>query len=238
MREKWIQRTGALTLCVALLGGTAALAAGVTYKTIQVQYSGINLVVDGVPVTPRDANGMEVEPFVYNGTTYLPVRAVGEAIGKQVTWDGATQTAYIGEAPGQTSYLLEVCPPYQTHDYNIYYRCITYLASETKSFSMAGQAYTNGLTMAGCNSSNTYALFNLNGNYKQLTMTLAPADGSTGRVGVAFIVDGKQVAAYTVEKGDYPKEITVPLNYGLQLKIVTIDNSGWGTIGLGNIIIE
>ncbi len=238
MKQKWTHRLGALALCGALLGGTAALAAGVTYKTIQVLYNDISLVVDGVPVTPKDANGVEVEPFVYNGTTYLPVRAVGEAIGKQVTWDGNTQTVYIGEAPGQTSYLLEVCPPYQTQDYNNYYRCITYLASETKSFTMAGQAYTNGLTMAGCDSSLTYALFNLNGNYKQLTMTLAPADGSTRGAGVAFIVDGKQVAAYTVEAGDYPKEITVPLNYGLQLKIVTIDGAGWGTIGLGNIIIE
>lgn len=238
MNKKWTQWIGTLALCVVLLGGTAALAAGVTYKTIQVQYSGINLVVDGIPVTPKDANGVEVEPFVYKGTTYLPVRAVGEAIGKQVTWDGATQTVYIGEAPGQTSYLLEVCPPYQTQDYNSHYRCITYLASETKSFSMAGQAYTNGLTMSGCNSALTYALFNLNGNYKQIFMTLAPADGSTRGAGVAFIVDGQQVAAYTVEAGDYPKEITVPLHYGLQLKIVTIDGAGRGTIGLGNIIIE
>ena len=71
MKQKWVHRMGALALCGALLGGTAALAAGVTYKTIQVLYNDISLVVDGVPVTPKDANGVEVEPFVYNGTTFV-----------------------------------------------------------------------------------------------------------------------------------------------------------------------
>ena len=63
MKQKWTHRIGALALCGALLGGTAALAAGVTYKTIQVLYNDISLVVDGVPVTPKDANGVEVVPL-------------------------------------------------------------------------------------------------------------------------------------------------------------------------------
>jgi hypothetical protein len=34
-------------------------------------------------------------PITYNGSTYLPLRAVGEALGAQITWDGATQTIGI-----------------------------------------------------------------------------------------------------------------------------------------------
>jgi len=66
-------------------------------KNIEVTYNNIQIVIDGVKITPKDANGNIVEPFIYNGTTYLPVRAVGEAIGKKVEWDAATQTVYLGE---------------------------------------------------------------------------------------------------------------------------------------------
>lgn len=38
-----------------------------------------------------------VEPFIYNGTTYLPVRAVAEALGEKVEYDKNSSTVYIGE---------------------------------------------------------------------------------------------------------------------------------------------
>lgn len=82
------------------------LTSGVTYaarttKTIEAFYNNIKIYVDGIKVEPKDAVGNTVEPFIYNGTTYLPVRAVGEAIGKTVTWDGTTQSVYLGEKPGE-----------------------------------------------------------------------------------------------------------------------------------------
>lgn len=43
----------------------------------------------------KDSSGKTVEPFAYKGTTYLPVRAVGEALNKKVDWDGKTQTVII-----------------------------------------------------------------------------------------------------------------------------------------------
>lgn len=68
-------------------------------KTLNANYMDIKLVIDGVEVVPKDAVGNIVEPFVVDGTTYLPVRAVGEALGKEVTWDGNTKTVYVGEVP-------------------------------------------------------------------------------------------------------------------------------------------
>jgi branched-chain amino acid transport system substrate-binding protein len=68
-------------------------------KHIEVTYNNIQLFIDGTKITPKDVNGKIVEPFIHNGTTYLPVRAVGEALGKTVDWDGATQTVYIGDMP-------------------------------------------------------------------------------------------------------------------------------------------
>ena len=66
-------------------------------ETIEVIYDNISIYLDGVKIEPKDANGKTVEPFIYNGTTYLPVRAIGEAIGKKVSWDDATKSVYLGE---------------------------------------------------------------------------------------------------------------------------------------------
>ncbi|MDO4773504.1 MAG: hypothetical protein Q4A72_08135 [Bacillota bacterium] len=72
------------------------LAEGVM-KTIQVKEGGINIYVDGKLQTPTDANGNKVFPLVYNGTTYLPVRALtGMLTDKNVAWDASTQSIKIG----------------------------------------------------------------------------------------------------------------------------------------------
>ena len=56
-------------------------------------------------------------------------------IGKTVTWDGATQSVYLGEKPGDVQYLMDVCPPY---DYNnkctIKNNCSAKLRNETKNY--------------------------------------------------------------------------------------------------------
>lgn len=79
-----------------VLVSSAAFAAPVG-KTITAFYNGIKIYVDGNKITPKDGNGKIVEPFIYDGTTYLPVRAVSEALGKQVSWDGKSNTVYIGQ---------------------------------------------------------------------------------------------------------------------------------------------
>ncbi|MBQ9976669.1 MAG: hypothetical protein IJP16_09160 [Clostridia bacterium] len=47
-------------------------------------YNDIKICIDGNYITPKDAGGNVVEPFIINGTTYLPVRAVASALGKEV----------------------------------------------------------------------------------------------------------------------------------------------------------
>lgn len=85
----------ALACALALAAGTAVATNAITTKTLLAQYMGITLRVNGQAVIPEDANGGTVEPFVVDGTTYLPVRAVGEALGKEVSWDGETRTVSI-----------------------------------------------------------------------------------------------------------------------------------------------
>lgn len=96
----------ALTL-VLLVFITPALAA--YSKTISV-YTGINIYLDDKKLEPKDANGNPVEVFVYNGTTYLPVRAISNALEIPIQWDGKTSSVYIGKHTGDkpATYLGEM----------------------------------------------------------------------------------------------------------------------------------
>lgn len=51
------------------------------------QAGAVNLVVDSVPLKP------DVPPTVIDGRTLVPVRAIFEALGAEVEWDDATNTA-------------------------------------------------------------------------------------------------------------------------------------------------
>ena len=66
--------------------------------TANVTYRGIKIEVNGSVITPTDAAGKTVEPFILNGSTYLPIRAVCEALGCEVGWDDATSTVNITSA--------------------------------------------------------------------------------------------------------------------------------------------
>ena len=64
------------------LSGTVFASVG--SKEVTLNYMGITIDIDNVEVVPRDVNGNIVNPFIINGTTYLPVRAIAEALGKNV----------------------------------------------------------------------------------------------------------------------------------------------------------
>ncbi len=82
-------------LFITLLAGGGAFAKQITEKA-ELFYDNIKIYIDGNEIVPKDATGNIVEPFIMNGTTYLPVRAVGTAFGKNVQWDGTTKSVYIG----------------------------------------------------------------------------------------------------------------------------------------------
>lgn len=77
--------------------------AATTTMNINAVYDNIKIYINEKLIEPKDANGNEVEPFIYNGTTYLPVRAVAEAFDQPVHWDGATKSVYIGSRQVQTT---------------------------------------------------------------------------------------------------------------------------------------
>ncbi|SBW02606.1 exported hypothetical protein [uncultured Eubacteriales bacterium] len=86
-----------MALVMGLIGAAAATAG---QRTANLQYMDIKITMDGQAITPTDANGNSVEPFAIDGTIYLPVRAVGNAMGMAVNWDGTTSTAQFSKKIG------------------------------------------------------------------------------------------------------------------------------------------
>lgn len=88
----------AWTLVLTLLIGTTAFAT-VGSRTAELFYNNIKVVLNGKEITPTDVNGNAIEPFIIDGTTYLPVRGVASALGLDVGWDAATNTVAL-DNPG------------------------------------------------------------------------------------------------------------------------------------------
>ena len=65
----------------AVIMSSAAFAQNIE-KALTAVYNNIRICVNGTEITPVDALGNTVEPFIIDGTTYLPVRAVAEAVNK------------------------------------------------------------------------------------------------------------------------------------------------------------
>ena len=92
---------GVLTTVLVLGMAVSALALS-NPETIQCFMGGIKIFIDGQLQVPTDVNGNVVEPIIYNGTTYLPVRALtGMLTDKSVEWDSDTESVYIGLKPGK-----------------------------------------------------------------------------------------------------------------------------------------
>ena len=80
-----------LTVLLAIVLVVTSFAVGVLSKgiieKIEAELRGdFTVYVDGKKQNFKDVNGNEVQPILYEGTTYLPVRAIGELMGKKVYW--------------------------------------------------------------------------------------------------------------------------------------------------------
>ena len=83
---------------MVVIAGTASAAQ--EYKQATLYYNDIKITLDGAPLVPKDVNGNIVEPFIIDGTTYLPVRAVGSALGLGVDWNSQTSTVLLTGSDG------------------------------------------------------------------------------------------------------------------------------------------
>lgn len=79
----------------ALITGSISVYALTGTKPIEVIYNNIKITLDGKVVN------MDVEPFQYEGRTFVPVKFVSEALGANVKWNAETKTVEIKQIAHQ-----------------------------------------------------------------------------------------------------------------------------------------
>lgn len=90
-------------ICLALVGAlTLGAAATGNLETISAYLNKtVTITMEGKEQILKDASGNRVYPITYNGSTYLPVRAISDLLGVPVDWDGSTRTVMLGKQEGK-----------------------------------------------------------------------------------------------------------------------------------------
>lgn len=172
-KHKKIILTLALTLilsavfvCGVCVG---AGASGTSQKITATLEPGIAITVDGVPQQFFDANGNRVYPIAYNGSTYLPLRAVCQDVaGFKVGWDQATRTAAIA-VDGVD--LLDTQRAYYLTNGGVDLWAKQIMTSDKQTEEVNGYTLTYWLQFYSCWGNNSsMAAFNVEGKYDTVAL--------------------------------------------------------------------
>lgn len=98
MNKKVKKAVAAMMVTGMALSGAAGVYAGAKLQTISAYLNnGLAFTVNGTTYVPKDGNGQTLAPITYQDLTYLPVRALSEALGAGITYDA--QTGIIAITP-------------------------------------------------------------------------------------------------------------------------------------------
>lgn len=212
----------------ALLTSGMVFAKQATEK-IEVIYDNIKLIIDGKEYQPTDANGNAVEPFAYNGTTYLPLRAVANAFDKEVDWEAQTSTITLGtknyewldqmgfveyETTGTRTNFAPIEKGQQMTDGIKYDRGI--------KFALYDEVYSNGAieNNDGTIECYEYLSYLLNGNYTSFDGTLACWSDNREVARLKFYGDGELIyTSPAISEGTKSTQISVDVSGVKILKI-------------------
>lgn len=84
--------------CVMVIALATTAFAAVKNVQASLEYKDIGVTLDGKKLDLKDAQGNAVEPFMMGGTNYLPVRALSDALGLGVSWDGDNNNVVLGSS--------------------------------------------------------------------------------------------------------------------------------------------
>ena len=80
--------TAAMSFSIGIRASTGSVIKELYYRNIKV-------TLNGQQITLFDSSGYPCEPFIIDGTAYLPLRGIATAMGADVQWDGAANTIII-----------------------------------------------------------------------------------------------------------------------------------------------
>lgn len=174
-------------------------------------------------------NGTEIDCYAAEGKTYIALSDLLDASGGALSMDteGAlvfSDTSPVTDPSGPRQNWLEACFPYEQGQFD------PILESEGASMQISGISHTDGLLSN--TSWRSEVLFNLQGNYKVLTLSAGHIDGSAMvDCTYNFYVDDSCVKTVTLKADALPVTLEIPLDHGQQLKIENLDTVSYTKFG-------
>lgn len=128
---------------------------------------------DGKLQTMYDANGNQVLPISYNGTTYLPIRAVGNMMGIDVDYDAENYQVLLGKT-GRAIDFVETLTPYSSTGNYRHYR-----EADNKPITLGTKTYSNYIYI---HNDDQRGFYDLAGKYDTLTFSVYSEDNEVIKV--------------------------------------------------------
>src|SRR5258708_211233 len=91
--------------------------AGANLEVINVYLNkSLQVKLNGQQWQPKDSAGAGTYPITYNGTTWLPVKSIGDVLGAKIGWDAAANSVLIEGSSGgsDTTYVFTKDHPEKT----------------------------------------------------------------------------------------------------------------------------
>ena len=96
LKNKKVSIRTCIILCVLCIIFSVVISASPTTKQIVAYLNfGLNIEVDGEVREMTDVNGNRVYPITFDGTTYVPVRGLGQLMGANIGWNNDTNTVIV-----------------------------------------------------------------------------------------------------------------------------------------------
>lgn len=166
----------------------------------------LKMQLNGTNFAPTGADGKLIRPITYNGSTYLPVRAIAQALSIAVDYDAVTQTVFLGER-GKT-------PLESRHFSHLWYCQLSYDKSQ---LFVNGKQYQSGILYTGKDGFSEMGGFVLpKGQFQKFggVACLEDNDNTTDEVIIKIREkdqSGKVLKELKVKKGEsIPFEIDIP----------------------------
>ncbi|WP_336784920.1 hypothetical protein [Paenibacillus sp. MMO-177] len=97
MNKNMKRTVAAMMIAGMTVSGAAGVYAGTNMQKINAFLNyGIGFKINGSTYIPKDEKGNTLAPITYHDTTYLPVRALSNALNTPIQYDSKTNTIYIG----------------------------------------------------------------------------------------------------------------------------------------------
>jgi len=211
-------------LVMSLLLGTVTVLAATT-RVIEVNFGNYRVAVFGQEIVARNAEGVILEPFSYNGEVYVPVTTILRAMGNNASWDAVGRVLHFGQATGGSTETNFTARSRLTETFydsggrgnnDILHRRI-----RTEPVTMGGRTYEDAITYRSfALDTNNFSLHNLGGQYSIFTGYFGRVDGSAiVNATLNIYGDGSLITSYDLMATDLPSRVSISVAGVRQLKI-------------------